>query len=62
MFSAMLKAQGKKGQLREELVRRFARSVRTPARLPGEALPIVSVDSSNASGVLCMDADNDSCL
>ena len=43
LFSAMLQSQGKKGQLREQLVLRFARSVRTPARLPGEALPIVSV-------------------
>ena len=41
-------------QLREQLVRRFARSVRTPAQLPGEALPIVSVDSSDASGDDCL--------
>ena len=39
------------GQLREQLVRRSARNVRTPARLAEEALPIVSVDgSSDASG------------
>ncbi len=51
----MLKANVKKGQLREELVRRSARSVRTPARVAEEALPIVSVDDlSDASGDDCL--------
>ena len=45
MFSAMLKAS--RGWLREQLVRRSERNIRTPARLAEEALPIASADDSS---------------
>ena len=46
-FQPCSRRRARRGQLREQLVRR----VRTPARLAEEALPIVSVDgSSDASG------------